>query len=1518
MTTLEEKQRELDALQTAFDEYIVSSRELEEELDAEFTKGQNDLAKAESRNTALASQLANLQPQLTALEATAAALGAQLAAEGQRRIAAEMQAEEAENKLREAEGTVAALRSSELRKLREENEELCERLAFVEVEAEDYKNELITDRERHRAEMGELTGDVAVMTGRLKARESELEKTKRDLDGAVGKQETVFDGEETVAPPPTAESGTSNDGREEYIRTLEEELELVTEQLIEAETKLSQSKSELEDALAQAEQAYNTLKTGTTNESSVTDTAELEATIKLLEAENTALQEESKKLKEELELALEELALSKEELEAYEEDRREQTAEFDLERKRHREEVAVLQTHLNKISSEERSKDIESKSWQETLVASKKETHALQEEVDQLEVALKHSEADRDTLQGEMDELKVAFDETALREREQSRGQHRALEETVSTRSREVSELQNMLTDTAEENEKHKKKTASIAQEFQDAQDEIYALEGLLEAARNELEAERKEVQQIRSSEKIVHAPKEESQEQTHMLDELLAARSREVSQLHEQVGNLSGTNSSLTKLLKDAENKLAKQQTENEKQQQDVACAPASTPRELQEAQDEMYALAGLLETARKELEGQRNEVQKVRSSLQEKITQAQEELNTAQAELVRTQSKLIDAEKDHRTEKSQSPIGDVEWKRKKKMARLSVSHLPRQKFEKDTEEDGTSPNFDHRRTRALSRRLSSRKSNIRPRSCSPTTIEKLKVDAKQQAATVSSLRVECDRLEDQNRMGVSMKRKLEDEIKQLQQQSGSDASASKKEKEDPVQYLMEMEDRDIEDVLHTNDLEMIGKEVRSMAKKMSAQKSHNAELLTRILKLQGNIQVCCRIRPMSRNESQKGLHEVAQSLSETEVGCFDERTQSWKSYAFDKVWGPETGQKAVAQDVEPMALSVLDGYNACIFAYGQTGSGKTYTMEGSQSNGQYGISQRTIQKLFTLLQDKAHRHQQNMSDQDNETPSSKFEYNIEVAMLEIYNDEVYDLLDPTFSTHDMSTHRKKSLDIRHGTEKTVEVRGLRKESVNTVSEVLSALDRGNSNRAKASTNLNEHSSRSHMILHVEVTSGVGEAKSKGNLYLVDLAGSERVGKSEVEGQALKEAQHINKSLSALGNVMEALDRKSSHVPYRDSKLTYLLQNSLGGNSRTMMVVTACPHNESYDETTFALKFATRVRRIKLGSAHKNVASKNLEETVKNLTSKISSLSKAKERSESQLLLLKREKERVDEKLSKAAVSRANSKEEMRSLTVLRQTNNDITSRWQKEKIIREEKTAELDSVLEELQRVQRDLKNMKRTQESLAQQNEDKENTVFQLKKDLRSMKEQLNEEKIRLRRSQVMQSRIPAPTQATRNANASTQKPLPAQKRSGLMKPSLTSTVSRLSPPTRVNAPERKSDTSAADTSDRKKNDPTNVARIKYRVLKMLQVHDPAKADRIDIVMSKFEGRETELLEKMITKYESGKEEPKSVPTKVEATESTDTSSNGSRPQSRQNKAVERHMARMKRIKAQAVKD
>jgi len=385
MTTLEAKQAELDAVQLAFDEYIVSSRELEDELDAELTKCQNDLANAESRNAALVSQLSNVTPQLTALENKLSNLTSQLQQESQRRIAAELLAEESQNKLRESEGSLAAVRSSEMKKLKEDLEDLHERLAFAEGEAEDYRYELESERERHREELEEIKGDVEVLKNRLKEKEAllgEYQNSKRVLIDRVsaeekkpiGNSDEIFGDEEKVEGASSSrverkekvESWVESD-REDYIRTLEDELELVTEQLIEAESKLSRTEAQLEEALTEAEEAHKALEKATisgnltqgdseTVQQHKAKIAELESTIQLLKDENVELVAESRRLQEELELAQEELNLAKEEFEATMEDNRVQSEEFQLERKQYREELAAMQSQLDKVSSEERKK----------------------------------------------------------------------------------------------------------------------------------------------------------------------------------------------------------------------------------------------------------------------------------------------------------------------------------------------------------------------------------------------------------------------------------------------------------------------------------------------------------------------------------------------------------------------------------------------------------------------------------------------------------------------------------------------------------------------------------------------------------------------------------------------------------------------------------------------------------------------------------------------------------------------------------------------------------------------------------------------------------------------------------------------------------------------------------------------------------------------------------------------------------------------------------------------------------
>lgn len=269
---------------------------------------EDDLSKAQSRNTALANQLSSISPQLTSLETKVSTLTTQLQTETQRRISAENAAEEAENAARRIEATAASTteKSSEEKKWREEREDLYERLAFVEGEAEDWKRELEIERERFREEMEEVRGDLMVANEKLsKFQAGEIESNGNKGDVLEGiDEDDILEGIDEDEPVPESVQQQqvgqgSSEKDQEYIKTLEDELELVTEQLIEAETKLSRTQSELEEALA----AASTHGTSDANQSE--RISELEEQIKLLENESSELRDELKRVKEELELVLE-------------------------------------------------------------------------------------------------------------------------------------------------------------------------------------------------------------------------------------------------------------------------------------------------------------------------------------------------------------------------------------------------------------------------------------------------------------------------------------------------------------------------------------------------------------------------------------------------------------------------------------------------------------------------------------------------------------------------------------------------------------------------------------------------------------------------------------------------------------------------------------------------------------------------------------------------------------------------------------------------------------------------------------------------------------------------------------------------------------------------------------------------------------------------------------------------------------------------------------------------------------
>lgn len=323
-------------------------------------------------------------------------------------------------------------------------------------------------------------------------------------------------------------------------------------------------------------------------------------------------------------------------------------------------------------------------------------------------------------------------------------------------------------------------------------------------------------------------------------------------------------------------------------------------------------------------------------------------------------------------------------------------------------------------------------------------------------------------------------------------------------------------------------------------------------------------SIKVVARFRPLNDSEERAGSKFIVtfpQNKDDQLVNI------GGKVYQFDNILKPNVTQEKVYNTAaKDIVKDVLNGYNGTIFAYGQTSSGKTHTMEGviGDPNLQ-GIIPRIISDIFN--------HIYNMEE--------NLEFHIKVSYFEIYMDKIRDLLDVS----------KVNLAVHEDKNRVPFVKGATERFVSSPEEVFEVIELGKSNRHVAVTNMNEHSSRSHSVFLIQVKQENIESQKKllGKLYLVDLAGSEKVSKTGAEGSVLDEAKNINKSLSALGNVISALaDATKTHVPYRDSKLTRILQESLGGNARTTIVICCSPASFNEAETKSTLDFGKRAKTVK------------------------------------------------------------------------------------------------------------------------------------------------------------------------------------------------------------------------------------------------------------------------------------------------------------------------------------------
>ncbi|CAJ2659985.1 unnamed protein product [Trifolium pratense] len=356
--------------------------------------------------------------------------------------------------------------------------------------------------------------------------------------------------------------------------------------------------------------------------------------------------------------------------------------------------------------------------------------------------------------------------------------------------------------------------------------------------------------------------------------------------------------------------------------------------------------------------------------------------------------------------------------------------------------------------------------------------------------------------------------------------------------------------------------------------------------ELHNTILELKGNIRVFCRVRPLLPDESYSTEGKIISYPSSMEAaGRGIELAQNGQkhSFTFDRVFAPDASQQEVFTEISQLVQSALDGYKVCIFAYGQTGSGKTYTMMGRPGHpGEKGLIPRSLEQIFQTRQ--------------SQQPQG-WKYEMQVSMLEIYNETIRDLLSTNKSSSDATRVDNgtpgKQYTIKHDANGNTHVSDLTVVDVQSVKEVAFLLNQAANSRSVGKTQMNEQSSRSHFVFTLRIY-GVNESTDQqvqGVLNLIDLAGSERLSRSGSTGDRLKETQAINKSLSSLSDVIFALAKKEDHIPFRNSKLTYLLQPCLGGDSKTLMFVNVAPDNASAGESLCSLRFASRVNACEIGT---------------------------------------------------------------------------------------------------------------------------------------------------------------------------------------------------------------------------------------------------------------------------------------------------------------------------------------
>lgn len=377
----------------------------------------------------------------------------------------------------------------------------------------------------------------------------------------------------------------------------------------------------------------------------------------------------------------------------------------------------------------------------------------------------------------------------------------------------------------------------------------------------------------------------------------------------------------------------------------------------------------------------------------------------------------------------------------------------------------------------------------------------------------------------------------------------------------------------------------------VADLEQQLKAGELERRRLHEQMQEMRGNIRVIARLKPLGRGERGCDMHvigrrELVVASSDESVGVAgDKNAAKTHTFAFDRVFDGSATQSACFEEISQAVQSALDGFHVCIFTYGQTGSGKTYTMEGGGAA--EGASVGMIARAVALIYERI-----------GSLRALGWQFAVSARFVEIYNESLRDLL-----ARDPNAAAATTLKIVHRTDGVTDVTGAVVEPIRNAADVMACLRKAAERRAVGETQCNEQSSRSHSVFTLNLT-GTDESTGRstlGVIHLVDLAGSERLAVSKAEGARLKETQAINKSLSCLGDVIMALangqGNGAGHVPYRNSRLTFLLQNALGGHSsKTLMFATLSQREADLSETLSSLRFATKVNACEIGVAKKKM----------------------------------------------------------------------------------------------------------------------------------------------------------------------------------------------------------------------------------------------------------------------------------------------------------------------------------